>query len=86
MPAVFIPTSLRRLSGGGARIDLPPGTIAEIVAGLERRFPGMREALVEDEALRPGVIASIDGEQTSWLLQHVPEGAELHFVLAISGG
>jgi molybdopterin synthase sulfur carrier subunit len=86
MPAVFIPTALRRLSGGVARIDVPAGTVADVIAALDRRFPGMREALIEDEALRPGVIASIDGEQTSWLLTQVPEGAELHFVLAISGG
>ena len=86
MPVVFIPTSLRRLTGGVARVDVAPGTVADIVGALDRRFPGMREALVEDDALRPGVVASIDGEQTSWLLQRVEEGAELHFVLAISGG
>lgn len=86
MVAVFIPTSLRRLSGGIATLALAPGTIAGIVAELERRFPGMHAALIEGESLRPGVVASIDGEQTSWLEAQVPEGAELHFVLAISGG
>ena len=86
MPAVFIPTSLRRLSGGVATVAVSEGTIDSIVGELDRRFPGMRDGLIENDALRPGVIASIDGEQTSWLLQHVPEAAELHFVLAISGG
>lgn len=86
MPVVFIPTPLRKLSGDIATVEAPAGTIAEIIAELDRRFPGMSDAIIEDGQMRPGVVAAIDGEATSWLLERVPEGAELHFLLAISGG
>ena len=86
MPVVFIPTPLRKLSGGVATIDSPAGTIADIVAALDRRFPGMSGAIIEDGRMRPGVVAAVNGETTSWVLECVPEGAELRFLLAISGG
>ncbi len=86
MPVVFIPTVLRHLSGGVRTVQAPAGSLTEVVAELDRRFPGIHDAIIEGDRMRPGVLASIDGETTSWLLAPEPEGAELHFVLAISGG
>jgi molybdopterin synthase sulfur carrier subunit len=86
MPTVFIPTALRGLSGGVAAVDTAAGSVADVVAQLESRFPGIRDAIIEEDRMRPGVLASIDGETTTWLLERVPEHSELHFVLAISGG
>jgi hypothetical protein len=86
MPVVFIPCALRRLSGTVATIEAAPGSVAEVVAELDSRFPGMRDAIIEDDRMRPGVLAAIDGEMTSSLLAPVPARSEFHVVLAISGG
>jgi hypothetical protein len=77
---------LRRLSGGVRVFEAGAGPLADVIAELDRRFPGMSEALLEEGRFRPGVVASIGGETTSSLFDVVPGPAELHFVLAISGG
>jgi molybdopterin/thiamine biosynthesis adenylyltransferase/molybdopterin converting factor small subunit len=48
MVAVYIPTALRKLTGGQARVDAQGDNLAAIVSDLERRFPGFRQALVDD--------------------------------------
>ena len=86
MPAAFIPTALRRLTGNVHRVDVSPGNLLGVIEELERRFPGIREALIEDDRLRPGVLASIDGDETGSLFASIGDASEVHFVLAISGG
>jgi hypothetical protein len=86
VPVAFIPTALRRFTGNVARVDVSPGNLLGVIEELERRFPGIREALIEDDRLRPGVLASIDGDETASLLAPAGEASEVHFVIAISGG
>lgn len=45
MAQVYLPTPLRRLTNGRARVVTAGGTVEEALADLEREFPGLREQL-----------------------------------------
>src|SRR3954447_18595264 len=49
MVAVYVPTSLRRLTGGQAKLEAQGATLAAVLVDLEGRFPGFRQALVADD-------------------------------------
>ncbi|MEX2113074.1 MAG: MoaD/ThiS family protein [Pirellulales bacterium] len=87
MARVFIPAQWRDLSGGIADVELTGATLGEIVAALDERFPGVAARANLDDALMPGLAASIDGVVTSrGLLARVQPTSEIHFLPAIGGG
>lgn len=87
MPQVFLPASLRDEAGGVTSLQLRGGTVREVVAALETRFPGMADRLVVDGELRPGWGVSVAGHiARDGLRAKVSEGDEIHFVLALGGG
>ena len=49
---IRIPTILRPYTGGEKSVQASGSTLAELVADLDRRFPGMGERLLEDGKLR----------------------------------
>jgi sulfur-carrier protein len=84
---VFIPTRLRRLTGGLDRVTVAGSTLRELIASLDRRFPGFRAAVVEGEELSPSIAVSIDGEVVPGALaESVGESSEVHFIPPLSGG
>jgi molybdopterin synthase sulfur carrier subunit len=87
MARVFIPAQWRDLTDGDSEVELSGATLGEIVAALEARFPGIAARAVADEAIMPGLAASIDGVVTSrGLLARVQPESEIHFLPAIGGG
>jgi len=87
MATVFIPTQLRRLTGGHDRAEVPGATVGELVDELERRFPGFRERVVEHGDLSPSLAVSVDGVISGGgLLEPVGPESEVHFVPALGGG
>ena len=87
MPTVFIPGSMRELTGGQAEIQVRGSTVREIIDELEESHPGVKDWLVEDNRLKANIAVAVDGVITPLgLLQDVEEGSEVHFVAAISGG
>ena len=87
MPRVFVPFNLRKYADGASEVSVPGATLGELVDNLEERFPGMKEHLVEDGKLKPGVAAVCGHSPTRrGLLQPLEEDMEVHFVPAISGG
>lgn len=84
---VWIPPLHRDLSGGVEHVDIPGETVGQVVAGLEKKFPGIEDRLCEDGKIRPYIAISIDGEVTYRGLRHkLTQPTEIHFVPAISGG
>jgi len=84
---VFVPATLRALTDGERRVAVVAATLGEAVDRLEERYPGFRDAVVEDGRLRPGLAAAIGSEiATLGLLEPLPEGAEVHFLPATGGG
>jgi sulfur-carrier protein len=78
---------LQPLTGGVSQMRVAGRTIRAIINHLEERFPGMKERLLQDGALRPDVVIAIDGETAlDGLAELVGEDSEVHFIPPISGG
>ncbi len=87
MPIVFIPASLRKLTGGVERTAVNGRTVRQVIEELDRRFPGFRAQLIDGGDLKASVAVSIDGEiGTGGLLEPLRENSEIHFLPALSGG
>ena len=87
MAIVFIAPQHRDLTGGVDRAQVPGGTLAQVIAALDERFPGLSARLRTADGLAPGLAASIDGSFTNrGLWAKVGEASEVHFLPAIGGG
>ena len=87
MARVFVPFAMRKLVGGKPELEVPGATLRELIDNLEEMFPGTKERLVEDGALKPG-LAAIVGQQPTreGLRAKLEDDTEVHFLPAISGG
>ena len=87
MPVVWIPALLRSLTAGQDRVVATGNALADLIADLDSRHPGLRERLCEGRNLRPGLAVVIDGDVARLGLdQPVANAKEVHFVHAIGGG
>lgn len=87
MATVFIPTQLRDLTDAAETVDVQGASVREVIAELERRFPGIRGRLCSGDQLSPALQVSVDGViSTRGLAAKVPPGSEVHFLPALGGG
>lgn len=84
---VWIPLPLRALTGGHETVRVTGGTVRQVIDALDCLYPGVKGRLCDGEALRPGIAVAVGTQVSSLgLLQPVPEGTEVHFLPALSGG
>jgi molybdopterin synthase sulfur carrier subunit len=84
---VWIPSLLQNLTDGEEKVVVSGATVGEIIDNLDIRFPGVKERLVHDGAIRPHIAVAIDGDVSpEGLEQDVQESSEVHFIPALSGG
>ena len=87
MATVFVPSLMRDLTGGAARVDVPGGTVRQVVESLEAAYPGTRARLVDGDRLKPEIGVAVDGVMSRLgLRQQVGAQSEVHFLPAVSGG
>ena len=87
MPRVFIPPTMRSLTGGREMVDASGANVREVLENMEDQFPGLMDRLCQDGSLRPDVSLVVGGSiSTLGLLQRVEQDAEIHFLPAIGGG
>ncbi len=87
MATVFIPTMLQKMTGGIKKVDFQAKNLRQVIEELDRLYPGMKDRLVEDGAIRSNLAVAVDGEIARMgLLEKVAENSEVHFVPAIGGG
>ena len=87
MARVFFQPQLRDLTRGETEVEIAASTLRQLVAELERRFPGLEKRIVRDDRIAPGMAVSIDGVVTSrGLLAPIGAESEVHFLPAIGGG
>lgn len=87
MPTVFIPAPLQSLTGGRSTVEAEGATVREVIASLDRAWPGLRDRIVDGDRLRPNISVAVDGVVSPLgLIEKVPPDAEVHFVAAIRGG
>jgi sulfur-carrier protein len=87
MPIVWIPSLLRNLTAGQEKLTVQGNTVRQVVEELERRFPGIKARLCDNDGLRPGIAVAINAQiARQGLRELVTEDSEVHFVAAVSGG
>jgi adenylyltransferase/sulfurtransferase len=90
MVAVYVPTSLRRLTGGEAHIEAQGATLEALLEYLEQRHPGFRQALVDDDGdLRRFVNVYVNQQEVGdeiGIRTPIANGDEVAFIPAIAGG
>jgi molybdopterin converting factor small subunit len=83
---VLIPTPLRSYTRQ-AEIDADGGSLAEILLELDRRYPGFRFRMIdEQDRIRPHMRVFINGEQTFDLARKLTPHDSIQIVQALSGG
>lgn len=85
--AVTLPAALVSLFPGATRrVELPAATVAEAIAALDVRWPGMRDRLCEpSRRLRRHVNVFVAGERAGPATSLAP-GAEVVIMMALVGG
>jgi sulfur-carrier protein len=88
---VRIPGLLRSYTAGVecVPVDLrdPSATLADALAKLDDRYPGLRFRIVDEQgAIRPHIKLFVDGVLARHPADRVAAGAELMIVGALSGG
>lgn len=87
---VRIPTPLRSITKGSAEVQAQGDTIDGLVEDLERKFPGLKERLVDDGGdLRRFINFYVNQEDIRFLQGKktaLKDGDEVSIVPAIAGG
>ena len=84
---VRIPTPLRSYTNDEKNVEASGATIAEVLTDLDRRFPGIRFRVVDEQGrLRKHVNLFVDGEKVRDLSTSLDGVTELTIMQALSGG
>jgi|TARA_B110000438_G_scaffold193818_1_gene185400 molybdopterin converting factor small subunit len=87
MIKVFLPYKIRNVLDVPVEIEADGVNLRDLIEALDFKYPGIKDNLVEDDKLRPGMSAVIDGKTTRLGLIHkLDEVSEIHFLPAIAGG
>jgi molybdopterin converting factor small subunit len=83
---VLIPTPLRSYTGE-REVEAEGPTLAAALADLDRRYPGIRFRMVdEQDRMRPHIRFFVNGEQVFDLSHPLGPGDDVQIVQALSGG
>lgn len=84
---VLIPSPLRSYTAQAAWVDADGATVDEVLDDLDRRYPGIRFRMIdEQQRMRPHVRFFVGEQQTFDLSRPLRDGEPLLIVQALSGG
>jgi molybdopterin converting factor small subunit len=84
---VRIASPLRSYTGGASSVTARGATVAELLADLEQRFPGMRFRMIdEQDAIRPHIRLFAGTREIHELTERMDGEGMLHVICALSGG
>ena len=87
---VRIPTPLRRVTNGQAKVEVESSTLGGMVESLESSYPGFKERLIDENGeLRYFVNIYLNGEDVRFLQgleTSTSTGDEVSIVPAVAGG
>ena len=84
---VLIPTPLRNYTNKQREVDAAGGTMAELLADLDRQFPGIRFRMIDEhDQMRRHMRFFVNGEQTFDINRPLSATDSVQIVQALSGG
>lgn len=88
--SVRIPTILRTYTHGSAEVTAEPGTLREVIAGLDASYPGIGGRILDESGnLRRFVNVYVGDEDVRFakgLDTPVPAGSRVSVIPAVAGG
>jgi sulfur-carrier protein len=83
---VLIPSPLQSYTKA-RRVEVEGQTLAELLAALDRRYPGIRFRMIdEQDQIRRHMRVFVNGEQVFDLARRIGKNDEVAIVQALSGG
>jgi molybdopterin synthase sulfur carrier subunit len=84
---VHVPTQLRSYTAGSAEVSADGATLADLLADLDRQFPGLRFRVIdEQDRVRRHIVLFVGSERQDDLAAAIPPGSDVHILGALSGG
>jgi sulfur-carrier protein len=84
---VRIASPLHAYTAGASRVDGCGSTLAEVLGDLERRFPGIRFRMIDEQnRIRPHMRLFVNLDEARDLAAPVRGGDTVHVICALSGG
>lgn len=85
---VRIPELLRGATGGEEQVQVPAGTVAELVAAIDAAHPGFAGLLLDESGLRRYWCIHVNGRDVRWLdgLATRVSAADAIWILPTSSG
>jgi len=82
-----VASPLRSYTDGRAIVEASGSTVREALADLDRRYPGMRFRMIdEQDRIRPHIRLYLDTRPVEQLDHRIERGQTLHLICALSGG
>jgi len=84
---VVLPTPLAEYTAHRREVEAQGATLAELLADLDRRYPGIRFRVIdEQDAIRPHIKIFVNRVQASGVCAALSPSDEVLIVAALSGG
>jgi sulfur-carrier protein len=82
-----IASPLRSYTAGAVAVTASGGTVAELLADLDRQFPGIRFRMIdEQDGIRPHIRLYAGNREIRDIAERMGEENVLHLICALSGG
>lgn len=87
MPNVNVASPLRSYTHGAASVTASGSTIAEVLASLEKQFPGIRFRMIDEQnRIRQHIRLFVNSNTVTDLSAPIADHDVLHLICALSGG
>lgn len=86
---VRIPTPLRTLTAGADEVMAEGGTVKDVIADLEAKYPGFRDRLLDEKGVRRFINIFVGDEDIRFLDglgTELKAGDKISIIPAIAGG
>ncbi len=84
---VLIATPLRSYTGNQSPVEAEGATLADLLADLDRRYPGIRFRMIdEQDQIRPHMRVFVNGEQVRDLGAPLQPADDVQILQSLSGG
>jgi len=84
---VLLPSPLASYTDNRREVEADGTTLAELMADLDRRYPGIRFRMIdEQDAIRPHIKVFVNRQPASGIGEILDPGDEVLVVAALSGG